>query len=79
MPALTQPSPASGRGLETAPFEEAAAWLAGVAGALLGWRADEFWESTPAEFGSVLAALVPEEANASAADLARLMEMYPDG
>jgi hypothetical protein len=51
-----------------------------VAGALLGWRPDEFWAATPAELGAVLAALLPqEEAGLGAAELARLMEMYPDG
>ncbi|QPQ56076.1 phage tail assembly chaperone [Allosphingosinicella flava] len=60
-------------------FEAAAARLAGLTGVLLGWRADEFWNATPAELGAVMAALMPEEAAASAGDLKRLMEMYPDG
>ena len=62
-----------------AEFAAAAARLAGLAGMLLGWRPDEFWKATPAELGAVLAALAPEEAPASACDLARLMEMFPDG
>lgn len=60
-------------------FSEAAARLAGLAGALLGWRPDEFWRATPAELGAVLNAMVPEEASASADDVARLKEMFPDG
>lgn len=60
-------------------FEAAAVRLAGMAGALLGWRADEFWNATPAELGTVIGALAPEEMRASADDLARLMRMYPDG
>jgi hypothetical protein len=61
-------------------FSEAAARLAGSAGALLGWRADEFWSATPAELATVLRALAGDEAPAaSSADLARLMEMFPDG
>lgn len=62
-----------------AEFAAAAARLAGLAGALLGWRPDEFWKATPAELASVLAAMAPEEAGASSCDLARLMEMFPDG
>ncbi|HYG48109.1 MAG TPA: phage tail assembly chaperone [Allosphingosinicella sp.] len=61
-------------------FSEAAARLAGLAGALLGWRPDEFWRSTPAEMGAVLEALIgPEPEPASRADLDRLMERFPDG
>lgn len=62
-----------------AEFAAAAARLAGLAGALLGWRPDEFWKATPAELASVLAAMAPEETSASSCDLARLMEMFPDG
>lgn len=54
--------------------------LAGLAGALLGWRPDEFWNSTPAELAAVLNALGGEDAEpASGPDLRRLMEMFPDG
>jgi len=61
-------------------FSEAAARLAGLAGALLGWRPEEFWSATPAELAAVLSAMIPEgEASASASDLARLKEMFPDG
>ena len=61
-------------------FSEAAARLAGLAGALLGWRPEEFWRSTPAELAGVLAAVAREEPeSASQADLSRLMEMFPDG
>lgn len=61
-------------------FGAAAARLAGLAGAWLGWRPDEFWRATPAELAAVLGALAPEaEAPASEGDLARLKEMFPDG
>ena len=60
-------------------FSEAAARLAGMAGALLGWRPEEFWNATPAELAAVVAALKGDEANAGPVDLARLMEMFPDG
>ena len=63
-----------------AEFAEAAVRLAGLAGALLGWRPDEFWNSTPAELAAVLNALGGEDAEpASGPDLRRLMEMFPDG
>jgi len=57
-------------------FSESAALLAGLAGALLGWRPDEFWNATPAELAAILAPAAPS--SASADDLARLKEMFPD-
>jgi uncharacterized phage protein (TIGR02216 family) len=61
-------------------FSEAAERLAGLAGALLGWRPDEFWSATPAELGAVIGAMLgPDSPPASRADLARLMERFPDG
>ena len=60
-------------------FSEAAARLAGLAGALLGWRPDEFWKATPAELAAVLEALAPPGAEAPGRDdLARLMALFPD-
>ena len=60
-------------------FSEAAARLAGVTGALLGWRPDEFWSATPAELGAVLEAMLGAEGEgASRGDLERLMERFPD-
>ncbi len=62
-------------------FGESAARLAGLAGALLGWRPDEFWRATPAELACEVRAKgggEPAE-SAGAADLARLKEMFPDG
>lgn len=59
-------------------FSEAAAGLAGLAGALLGWRPDEFWQATPAELAAVLGAMCPAEEAASSKDLTRMMEMFPD-
>ena len=74
-----QPSP-PGRGGAAERFAEAAGRLAGQAGALLGWRPEEFWRATPAELAAVLAALSPSEGmHASIGDLARLKEMFPDG
>ena len=62
-------------------FSEAAARLAGLAGALLGWRPDEFWRATPAELAAVLVALGGgrDAAPVSQEELARLKERFPDG
>ncbi|HEX8307905.1 MAG TPA: phage tail assembly chaperone [Allosphingosinicella sp.] len=60
-------------------FSESSARLAGLAGALLGWRPEEFWRATPAELGAVLGALAgPDEEPAGRADLERLMQRFPD-
>jgi Phage tail assembly chaperone protein, TAC len=60
-------------------FGEGAARLAGLAGALLGWRPDEFWNATPAELAAILEAMTGgAPASASAEDLARLKERFPD-
>ncbi|HWH22397.1 MAG TPA: phage tail assembly chaperone [Allosphingosinicella sp.] len=60
-------------------FSESAGRLAGIAGALLGWRPDEFWSATPAELSAVLSAMMPQGAHVSAAEVARLKELFPDG
>ena len=60
-------------------FSQNAARLAGIAGALFGWRPDEFWRATPAELAAILNAIRPETAAMSADELARLKEMFPDG
>jgi uncharacterized phage protein (TIGR02216 family) len=60
-------------------FAVAAKQLAGLAGALLGWRPDDFWKATPAELAAVLGALPGEGEGAGPVDLDRLMEMFPDG
>jgi len=59
-------------------FSESAGRLAGLAGAVLGWRPDEFWNATPAELAAILGAMSGEAPAASADDLTRLKEMYPD-
>lgn len=61
-------------------FSDAAARLAGLTGALLGWRPDEFWRATPAELAGVLAALAGNDtAPLTRDELAKLKEMFPDG
>ena len=61
-------------------FSESAVRLAGLMGAMFGWRPGEFWEATPAEVAVVIRELAGEApAAASPDDLARLMEIFPDG
>ena len=80
--AAPDPSPLplpTGEGVGAARFIDSAARLAGLAGALLGWRPDEFWKATPAELAAVLAALSPEvEAGLSRDELERLRGLFPD-
>lgn len=60
-------------------FSESAGRLAGLAGALLGWRPDEFWRATPAELGAVLGAMAGEAADAvSRSEFEALMKRFPD-
>lgn len=66
--------------MEEGLFARSAIRLAGISGALLGWRPGEFWAATPAELAAVLGALAGDgEPPASKADLEQLMEMFPDG
>jgi uncharacterized phage protein (TIGR02216 family) len=70
------PSPLEGEGR----LIDSAAKLAGLAGAVLGWRPDEFWRTTPAELAGIFEAMRGDGASPAGADvLARLKELYPDG
>jgi len=60
-------------------FGAVAQRLAGLAGALLGWRPDEFWRATPEELAGVIAAFAPPPDLPATPDIDRLMEMFPDG
>jgi uncharacterized phage protein (TIGR02216 family) len=63
-------------------FRDAAVRLAGLAGALLGWRPDEFWRATPAELAAVLEAIAGGGGAGegfSQDELGRLKRMFPDG
>ncbi|MEH3108096.1 MAG: phage tail assembly chaperone [Sphingomonas fennica] len=67
--------------MSDATFAASAARLAGVAGAVAGWRPDDFWRATPAELAAVLTALAGPGAAAPACadDLRRLLAEHPDG
>lgn len=66
-------------------FADAAARLAGLAGALLGWSPDQFWRATPAELGAVLTALAGDASPYAPLPpptrdhIAQMMEAFPDG
>ena len=63
-------------------FTPNAARLAGLAGAILGWRPAEFWTATPAELATIIDALnarEPQITPPDRADINALMEMFPDG
>ena len=60
-------------------FGAEAARLAGLAGALLGWRAEDFWRATPAELATILAALTPGPAAPLPHEIDRLKDLFPDG
>ena len=64
-------------------FTGTARRLAGQAGLLLGWRADDFWCATPDELADALGALRDlsgtPEAPFDRPRLDILMEMHPDG
>lgn len=61
-------------------FAEAAGRLAGLAGAVFGWRPDDFWRATPAELAALVRACAPEAAAPpDAATIAALQEAFPDG
>ena len=71
-------------------FADAAVRLAGMAGAVFGWRPDEFWCATPEELATLIEAIGggagggaiggwAGTAPPDPATLARLKEAFPDG
>ena len=61
-------------------FADAAARLAGQAGAYWGWSPDAFWRATPAELAALVGAVAGEVVTPPEAGvLARLREEHPDG
>lgn len=60
-------------------FADSALQLAGQTALLLGWRPDDFWNATPADIATILAALSPAGDAADGATLSQLMKVFPDG
>ena len=64
-------------------FTDSASRLAGIAGALLGWRPDEFWRATPEELAAIFTAMAGEAGGGGEPldrdALIRMQEMFPDG
>ena len=62
-------------------MEPVAVRLIGVMARVAGWRPDEVWAATPADVRAVLAGWAPGEAEApvGGAELAAMMERFPDG
>jgi uncharacterized phage protein (TIGR02216 family) len=59
-------------------FGDSAVQLAGIAAAVLAWRPDEFWRSTPAELACALGAGRGGDAEIGRSDLDRLLTKFPD-
>lgn len=59
-------------------FGERAAELAGHAAMLLGWRAFEYWASTPAELATALGQDQQAAQQIDAAGVERLRALFPD-
>lgn len=63
-------------------FTQSATRLFALSALLLGWRPQEFWDATPAELQAIIAEMMRAqggEAPPAASDMAKLMEMFPDG
>ncbi len=61
-------------------FAENARRLAGYAGAVLHWGPDVFWAATPDELAAIFEVLAGDALVPSGlGDIARLMEVFPDG
>ena len=61
-------------------FADAAVRLAGLAGAVFGWRPDEFWRATPDELAALVrACAAPAVPPPDAGLIARMQEVFPDG
>ena len=61
-------------------FRTNARRLAGYAGAVLHWTPDAFWAATPDELAAIFEVLAGDAAvPTGAGEIARLMEVFPDG
>jgi uncharacterized phage protein (TIGR02216 family) len=59
-------------------FGDRAAELAGITSALLGWRPEEFWRSTPAELATALGLDGQRDAEMDRSSLERMLSQFPD-
>ena len=59
-------------------FGEAAAELAGYASSLLGWKPDEFWDSTPSELATAAGLNGEAGETMNRETLERLLDRFPD-
>lgn len=59
-------------------FAAGAARLGHVASALLGWRPDEFWNSTPAELALAICPPGDADGGPDRATIETLMKIFPD-
>jgi len=73
-PLSPTPLPSGGRGA----FGDAAERLAGAAAVLLGWRPDEFWNSTPQELATALNSFAGEAEGLDPEAIAALRRRFPD-
>lgn len=63
-------------------FTQSAARLSALSALMLGWRPGEFWRATPAELNAIFVEMVRAQggdAPPAPSDMAKLMEMFPDG
>jgi Phage tail assembly chaperone protein, TAC len=73
-------APKGGAVVSNSKFSTGALRLAGLSGAVLGWRPHEFWTATPSELATIFDALTPRgEAPPTPNDVTRLLEQFPDG
>jgi uncharacterized phage protein (TIGR02216 family) len=59
-------------------FGQRAAELAGLAASRLGWRPDEFWNSTPDELAAALGLRGQSTIAIDTVELERLRSLFPD-
>ncbi len=81
LPSLTSSPLKEERGNMINNFTTNAARLAGQVSLALGWRPDEFWNTTPCELSAILAAMEApvHESIPSREHIAQLMKEFPDG
>jgi Phage tail assembly chaperone protein, TAC len=59
-------------------FADSTSQLVGQTALLLGWQPDDFWNATPAELATIVAAVSPKGEAADGAMLSQMMDLFPD-